>query len=454
MKTNPALAAAFVLTTTAASAGGIDRTLTQYASLFEVGNYAELSYAAVRPDVTGEYSTPLVALGGTTSTGVMSEDFSTLSGSLKYDLTPRLALGLFFNQPFGTEAFYPNGANRGLTAKWESNGQTIALKYKATPNISVYGGVRSIESQARILIPNQLIAAPIAQAQSDGASQLADGARQAAASARLAADNAAIATAEGDATAAAQLSAQALALDRQAQSLGAQAQVLGTQAQITADTISVSTNATTGPFTYRAETQKDRQTSYVFGAAYERPEIALRVAVTYEQGYTHRFETVETLAATQLDLKTTTDVVMPDIYTLDFQSGVARNTLVFGSIRHATWSDWEVRPAGYQALAGDNVADFESNVTTYRIGVGRQINDAFSGFARITYEAPSDDIPSALAPIDGSTAFGVGGSYTHDAFQITAGIEYITFGDTVDETGTVFANNDAVALGLSVGYRF
>lgn len=454
MKTDLTLAAALMLTTTVASAGGIDRTLTEYASLFEVGNYAELSYAAVQPNVTGTYSAPLVALGGTTSTGVMSQDFSTLSGSMKYDLTPRLALGLFFNQPFGTEAYYPDGANRGLMAEWESNSQAIVMKYQVTPNISVYGGVRSIESQASILIPNQLIAAPIAQAQSDGALQLAQGANQAAAGAQLAADNAALAAAGGDAATAAELGAQALALGAQAQSLGAQAQALGAQAQMTADTISVSTNATTGPFTYRAETEKDRQTSYIVGAAYERPQIALRVALTYEQGYTHSFETVETLAATQLNLTSTTDVEMPDVYTLDFQTGVAKDTLVFGSIRHATWGNWEVRPVGYEALASDNVADFESDVTTYRIGVGRQINDAFSGFARITYEARSDDTPSPLAPVDGSTAFGIGGSYVRDAFRITAGVEYITFGDTTDDTGTVFANNDAVALGLSVGYRF
>ncbi len=454
MKTNLTLAAALMLTTTAAGAGGIDRTLTNYGTLFEVGNYVELSYASVRPSVSGDYNATLSRIGGSTTTGVMSEDFNTLSGSMKYDLTPRLALGLFFNQPFGADASYPAGAYRGLSAEWNSNGQSIVMKYKVTPNVSVYGGVHSIESQASILIPNQLVASPIAQAQADGARRLGAGAQQAADGAQQAADAAAAAAGAGDAAAAAALGAQAQSLAEQAQTLAAQAQSLGASAQATAATISPNTNATTGPFTYRALTDKDRETSYIVGAAYERPEIALRVALTYESGYTHSFDTVETLAATGLNLTSNTDISMPDVYTLDFQSGVAKDTLVFGSIRHATWGDWEVRPDGYKALTNDRVTGIDSDVTTYRIGVGRKINDNFSGFARVTYENSNGDVASRLAPTDGSTAFGFGGTYTRDAFKITGGVEYIKFGEATDASGTEFADNDAVAVGLSVGYRF
>ena len=454
MKTHLTLAAALMLSTTAVSAGGIDRTLSNYGTLFEVGNYVELSYAAVRPSVSGTYTPALSAIGGTSGTGVMSQDFNSFAGSLKYDLTPRLALGLYFNQPFGADASYPDGAYRGLAAEWDSNGQSIVMKYKATPNISVYGGVRSIESQADILIPNQLVAAPIAEAQRDGALKLADGARQAAAGARQAAAAAAQAAGQGNAAAAATLGAQARSLAAQAADLKTRAETLGAQAQATADTISPATNATTGPFTYRAETEKDRQTSYIIGAAYERPEIALRVALTYESGYTHTFDTVETLAATGLNQSSVTRISMPDVYTLDFQSGVAKDTLVFGSIRHATWSDWEVRPIGYQTLTGDRVTGIDSDVTTYRLGVGRKFSDQLSGFARVTYEAGNGDVASRLAPTDGSTAFGVGGTYTTGPIKVTGGVEYIKFGEATDASGVVFADNDAVAVGISVGYRF
>jgi long-subunit fatty acid transport protein len=422
MKKQFTLGAALLMTTTAASASGIDRTLTNYGLLFETGNYAELSYASVSPSVSGTYSDAIIsATGSVSDTGNMSQDFNTLSGSVKYDLTDKLALGLFSNQPFGANADYPSGLYTGLAAEWDSRGTSIVLKYKVTPNVSVYGGVRSIVSQATILIPNQLAGA-------ETAGQLGAAARAAATAAAAATDPAVAA------------------------GLAAQATTLGAQAQAILDPA----NATTGPFTYTAETESDRQTSYILGAAYERPEIALRVALTYESGYTHEFKTVENLAAAGLsDLETITKITMPDVYTLDFQSGVAKDTLVFGSIRHATWSDWEVRPAGYEAATGgDRVTGIDSDTTTYRIGVGRKFTDALSGFARITYEPGNGDVASRLAPTDGSTAYGFGGTYTNGPIKVTGGVEYITFGEATDASGTLFAENDAVAVGVSVGYRF
>ncbi|MFZ3584967.1 hypothetical protein ACOI1H_22890 [Loktanella sp. DJP18] len=392
------LTAALLLTTTAASAAGIDRTLTNYGTLFEVGNYVELSYANVSPRVSGEYTAAATAVTGQSGTGTMSEDFSTLSGSLKYDLNDRLALGLYVNQPFGADASYPQGLYRGLAAEWNSIGTSIVMKYKATPNISIYGGARSIESEANIVIPSLLLGSSIAQAQAGGGDLAGAGRTQA---------------------------------------------------------ILASTDPVDGPFRYTAQTDKDRQTSYIIGAAYERPEIALRVALTYESGYTHSFNATETFAAIPgISGTRPTDISMPDVYTLDFQSGVATDTLVFGSIRHATWSDWHVRPDGYATLTGDEVTGVDTDSTTYRIGVGRKFSDSLSGFVRVTHEPGNGDTLSRLAPTDGSTAYGFGGTYTTGPIKVTGGVEYITFGEGTDAAGTVFAENDAVAIGVSVGYRF
>ncbi|RYH03415.1 hypothetical protein EU805_06760 [Salipiger sp. IMCC34102] len=469
---------AALLLTTAATAGGIDRTLNNYSVLFEDGNYAELAFSFVRPDVTGEYPT---ALGGG-STGVMSEDYETAAFSMKYELNPTVDLGLFVNQPFGADASYPEGLYTGLAAEWDSNQVALVLKYQATPNISVYGGVRSIESQADILIPNALVAGPIAQslgaqAQADGAVAQEIGARALAIGGRAqdtadraqaAAQQAAAAAAAGDLAQAQTLGARAaalgaqagelrdnaVALGAQAEAQGAAAQALGAQAQAIGD-IAQTASPTDGPYTYRANTESDRRTSYIIGAAYERPEIALRVALTYESGYTHEFESFETIPAlAAFPVTSVTEIEMPDVLTLDFQTGVAPGTLVFGSIRHATWSDWQVAPAGYLALTGGPVTGIDDDVTTYRIGVGRAFTDQLSGFARFTYEDGNGTELSRLAPTDGSRAFGIGGSYTRGAVKFTGGLEYIDFGDGNDASGTVFADNDAVGLGLSVGYSF
>ena len=145
---------------------------------------------------------------------------------------------------------------------------------------------------------------------------------------------------------------------------------------------------------------------------------------------------------------------MPQSVTLDFQTGVAANTLVFGSVRWSEWSVWEVRPAGYEGFANDRVTGLDNDVTTYRIGVGRRINDSLSVFGRVTYEDANGDVASRLSPTDGSTAIGIGGSYTMDAMKITAGVEYVQLGDATDASDTFFADNSAIGFGVSAGFTF
>lgn len=209
------------------------------------------------------------------------------------------------------------------------------------------------------------------------------------------------------------------------------------------------------PNVYNATAETDTQFGYVVGAAYERPEIALRVGLTYESGVTHEFNTLESVNGAAITPGTTTEIEMPQSVTLDFQSGVAANTLVFGSIRWSEWSVWEVRPIGYETITGgERVTGIDSDTTTYRLGVGRAINDDLSVFARVTYEAGNGDVASRLAPTDGLTSIGLGGSYTMDNVKLTGGIEYVMLGDAEDAAGTEFADNTAIGLGVSIGYSF
>lgn len=216
----------------------------------------------------------------------------------------------------------------------------------------------------------------------------------------------------------------------------------------------IAANAPAGTLAYSASTDKNTDTGYILGAAYERPEIALRVALTYESGLTHEFESAESIPAIAPAFPGQTTIEMPQSVTLDFQSGVAKDTLVFGSIRWSEWSVWEVRPPLYESLTGANVTGIDNDVMTYRIGVGRRINDELSVFGRITYEDSDGGVASRLAPTDGSTAIGFGGSYTKDNVKITGGIEYVMLGDATDGSGTAFTDNSAIGFGLSIGYSF
>ncbi len=221
-----------------------------------------------------------------------------------------------------------------------------------------------------------------------------------------------------------------------------------------------------GGSTYQAVADSNSQVGYLIGAAYEKPEIALRASLTYQSEIVHDFATSElftppggggeSLAAAALPggINTTTNITLPQSLTLDVQSGIAANTLLFGSVRWSEWSKWHVDPAVYHGATGDEVTGFDNDVITYQLGVGRKINDKLSVFARLGYEKATGGEASRLSPTDGMTSIGLGGSWTEGNIKITGGLEYVMLGDAVDGSGTQFKGNTAMGVGVSVDLTF
>ena len=71
---------------------------------------------------------------------------------------------------------------------------------------------------------------------------------------------------------------------------------------------------------------------------------------------------------------------IPDYQTINFQSGVAEDTLVFGSIRRADWSNHQIAVAPQTQAAP--TSSF-SDTTTYSIGIGRRLSDELSVCASV-----------------------------------------------------------------------
>ena len=131
---------------------------------------------------------------------------------------------------------------------------------------------------------------------------------------------------------------------------------------------------------YRGEFESDEAVGYVFGAAFEKPELAMRVALTYQSRILHDLVTTETLnGAPATAGPSSTRVETPESLNLEFQSGVAKDTLVFGSIRYARYSDTIVSPVFFASQTGGaSLTDIEDS-TDYEIGIGRGLNDQWSG---------------------------------------------------------------------------
>ncbi|MGJ5620816.1 OmpP1/FadL family transporter [Sulfitobacter sp. MF3-043] len=207
---------------------------------------------------------------------------------------------------------------------------------------------------------------------------------------------------------------------------------------------------------YNANFGSDGAFGYVIGGAFEKPEIALRVALTYQSAIKHDLPTTENFGGPSAD----TRVQTPESLNLEFQTGVAKDTLVFGSIRYARYSDTIVRPTVFAGFTppGTSLTTIEDS-TDYEIGVGRRFNDQWSGSVAIGYQRENgDSLVSPLGPTDGAKYISLGAKYqASDRLDISAGARYTNLGDAVATTtlGSVpFADNDAISIGIKIGYNF
>ena len=203
---------------------------------------------------------------------------------------------------------------------------------------------------------------------------------------------------------------------------------------------------------------------YLLGAAYERPDIALRVALTYYSRISYDLATAETLQAfgspTPVVQDTTTSIDTPQSVQLDFQTGVAPKTLVFGFIRWVDWSEFAIDPPVYEqataALLGEGrpLVDYADDWWTYNLGVGRQLTDALAGSFSVTYEPDVGGTMTSLGPYDGRTTAAAALSYDYGQWNFTGGLTYGVLGDTTNLLETDFNDGSVWGAGLRVGYTF
>lgn len=211
---------------------------------------------------------------------------------------------------------------------------------------------------------------------------------------------------------------------------------------------------------YNVSLDRDGAAGYLVGVAYEVPEIALRVALTYNSEITHEMDTLESLGGAPLAPPSVTEVKTPQSVNLDFQTGIAQDTLLFGSIRWVEHSTFRVDPAGFVGATGGGLIDLE-DTTTYRLGLGRRFNEKWTGSISLAYEAPGDELVSPLAPSTGFSQIALGAAYqATETMEIAGGVSYTLVGDARPETGTPdvaradFSDNDAFGLGLRVSFNF
>ena len=217
----------------------------------------------------------------------------------------------------------------------------------------------------------------------------------------------------------------------------------------------------TGPFgtiPYSMTTSTETDWGWLLGVAYERPEIGLRVALTYNSAIDHRFAAHETTALGIFDTQFTTTI--PQSVNLEAETGIAAGTLLFGSVRWVDWSAFTIDPEAYRTANPANASGmplvyYDRDYVTYTLGLGRQFSEHWAGAVTLAYEDKAQALASNLGPINGYIAYGIGLSYSDGPFEVTGLLRYFDLTSTnTDELNATFAGNHAWAAGLRVGYRF
>lgn len=203
--------------------------------------------------------------------------------------------------------------------------------------------------------------------------------------------------------------------------------------------------------TYALNVSPDYAYGYVLGAAYEIPDIAMRVALTYESKVDHEFRDNNGASF---------DVEIPQAVTLHAKTGISPTMLVFGSVRWQEWSQFEVAPPDFSTPSALNpqglpIAFGTDDFWTYEIGLGRKFNENWSGAATLGYETDGGVPVGNLEGKDGYVSYGLSAKYSTEAYDISVGVKYFDLGSATTTTiASDFSGNYALGVGAKIGWRF
>lgn len=440
---------ALSLAISSAHAAGLEYSKQSIAPLFEPGNYAEISYGYVDPKIEGTD-----AAGN--KIGDMMDDFDLPGAAIKIAPTPNTALAVIYEKPFGVDTIYPEGnifANQmGTTeARVSTTGITLLgggkLTRGDTNNVWLYGGLehQTLEGNVTGAQPvgmptavagvieqaGALFGVPTVDAYNDLVSKQKD----------------------GTITAAEQ---------------GVLERINGMAAPVAA-----------APTFYTLDF-KDKSTLVpVIGMAFEKPEIALRAALTYRAPAKYQVSGVENLQAIlppiaggdgvtpapidpALPLPGKSEVKMPQSVNLDFQTGLSEKYQLLGMInaRWVDWSNFNVTPPVALEATQEPLAAYKQDGYSVEVALGKQFNPKFSGEVRVGYDHGTGAPLSLLGPYDSIKTLGLGGQYKlTDQLSVSAGGQYMWFeGGNVDTKvdGRVATIDDGTgyAVGMKIGYHF
>ncbi|QOW45290.1 MULTISPECIES: long-chain fatty acid transporter [Acinetobacter] len=472
---------------TSVFAAALDRSGQSMSAFLQPNNYFEAGISVLDPTVEGREA-------GTSETRRdiedMGEDYYFPSAALKLQLTDNISFGLLYDQPFGADAKYHGSnifvSNPGVDTVLPQN-KLDALAAAGKAKVQAY-----MQSDAAKQAIGGLMQQGLSQADATQA-VLAEASKPL------------VALAKGLADANANLGTGSTQVEVDTQNLSL---VFGFQPtkninlyggaayQTIKGNVSLRGTAYSLYNGYDASIKQTGGVGWLAGAAYQIPEIALKASVTYRSEIDHDVNAVETLsvesafdrnpavlaglgvtkeqiAAMKSDGKT--KITTPQSVNLDLQTGIMTDTVAFANIRWVNWKDFSIQPYKFGKVSeaigslvnrpnGFNLVEYSDDQWSVNAGVGRKLNDKWAGNVSVGWDSGAGDPVSTLGPTEGYWNVGLGVQYSPTpATFIAGGVKYFWLGDAKAQTGAQaggsdyvaeFSDNNAIAYGLKLGYKF
>ncbi|MGN5763758.1 long-chain fatty acid transporter [Acinetobacter calcoaceticus] len=491
------LSTAMILATLPATgvfAAALDRSGQSMSAFLQPGNYFEAGISVLDPTVKGQEA-------GTSATtrkiGDMGDDYMFPSAALKLQLTDNVSFGLLYDQPFGADARY-TGENVFVS----NPGSDTVLPVERTNALvqkKVTDYLTSTTGQAQI---NQLVQGGMtpAQAQAAVTQGFLNSPQVKALQKGLQDANNSL----GVGNTGVEVDTQNISLVFGYQPIKNINLYAGGVYQTVKGKVNLRGTAYSIYNGYDADIKETGGAGWLVGAAYQIPEIALKASVTYRSEIDHKVNINEKFAVTSAltsnpavlagllgispaealaqaqaleegSAGKKTKITTPQSVNLDFQTGIMANTVAFANVRWVNWKDFAIQPYKFGLLSkqigglvgrpnGFNLVEYSDDQWSVNAGVGRKLNDQWAGNVSVGWDSGAGNPVTTLGPTEGYWNVGLGLQYSPTpATFIAGGVKYFWLGDAKAQTGAQaggneyvakFEDNNAIAYGLKIGYKF
>ncbi|AQZ82985.1 long-chain fatty acid transporter [Acinetobacter calcoaceticus] len=494
------LSTAMILATLPATgvfAAALDRSGQSMSAFLQPGNYFEAGITALDPDVSGKEA-------GSSATrrdiSDMGEDYYFPNAALKLQINDKFSFGLLYDQPFGADAEY-SGKNVFVSDSSNTILAPAALDAIRTRTIdTTFNGLTANQRVGAALQAQGVdLSSPAGQAQfaatlnaynNDATTKAAiDAGVKQGVAARVDAGINEINGLLGKGGTKVEVDTQNLAMVFGFQPNKNWNLYAGGVYQTIKGNISLRGQAYSIYNGYDADIKETGGVGWLAGFAYQIPEIALKASLTYRSEVDHDVnirENLPTLPALSLlgqgaaedaikNSSADTTITTPQSVNFDFQTGIMADTVAFANVRWVNWKDFSVQPYKFGQLSkvvgpivnrpnGFDLVSYADDQWTVTTGVGRKLNDKWAGNVSVGWDSGAGDPITTLGPTEGYWNVGLGLQYspTPQTF-IAGGVKYFWLGDAKAQTGAQagsdqylaeFSDNNAIAYGLKLGYKF